>query len=154
METLTKNAAVDSLSDQDYMEILEELLQTHTLRELADVLHSDYSFAYWSKVKRGESPLHRKGKNELRAAMKLPLLPPTIIEAVAVMDENGEVRRIGTEAPDLIYMLNHAETGEMAPVTAVTSSAATGQRKNERVFNMSRGVLAWKIAHREEYSVA
>ncbi len=61
METLTKNAAVDSLSDQDYMDILEELLQTHTLRELVVVLQSQYSFGHWAGMRKGERAILRPG---------------------------------------------------------------------------------------------
>lgn len=154
MQTITKNAGIDDLTEQDYMDILEELLQTHTLRELTDVLHSEYSFAYWSKIRRGEGQLVRKGKNELRGAMKLPPLPPTIEEATAQADPNSEVRRIGSERPDLIYMLNRTETGELSPVTGVTAVVASPQwaneRKNDKVFNMTSGVLGWKIRNRVE----
>jgi len=154
MQTITKNAFVDDLTDEDYKDILDELLGSMSSRQLVALIDSEYSFAYYNAMQRGERPITRQAKNELRRAYNKPPLPPTIAEAVAVMNENGEVRRIGTETPDLIYMLNHAETGDMQAVTGVTTRLWANQRKNDRVYNMTEKVLAWKIANREEYSVA
>lgn len=154
METLTRNAGVDSLSDQDYMDILEELLQTHTLRELVVVLKSQYSFGHWASMRKRERAILRPAKNELRVAMRLPPLPPTIAEAMAIVDENAEVYRTGQETPNRVHLYNLAESAAHEHGQAVAPDTWNFKHKNERVFNMSRGVLAWKIKNREEYVVA
>ncbi len=154
METLTKNAGIDNLTDQDYMDILEELLQTHTLRELVVVLQSQYSFGHWASMRKGERAILRPAKNELRVAMKLPPLPPTITEAMAVVDENAEVYRTGQETPNRVHLYNLAESAAHAQGAAVAPDTWDFRHKNEKVFSMSRGVLAYKIKNREEYVVA
>lgn len=151
MNLITENAAQDDLSEQDYLDMLSELLQTYTLRQLVDVLHSDYTFGAWAKYKTGERPLPRDAKNELRAALKLPLLPPTIEEAMRVVDANAKVYRKGVEAPDLVYVMNEAESGGWPSVAPATTSQIkpSNARKNERIFDMPMALLGWKIANRE-----
>lgn len=80
---VTSNATQDNLTDQDYKDIFAELRQNLSLDKLIGVMGSQYSKAAWSRYERGDYELTRQMRCELRRAVSLPELPPTITDAVA-----------------------------------------------------------------------
>jgi hypothetical protein len=77
------SAAADDLTPTDYRQIYDELRQQRSLRQFVQLLASTYSIAWWSKYERDELRLTRAARNELRRAVNLPDLPPTVPELLA-----------------------------------------------------------------------
>lgn len=105
----TANATVDDLSEQDYRDLYHELrgydADAHTfamsLRGFADFLQSSMSHAVWAKYDKQEASLTRRMKNELRQRAGLPLLPPTIEEAMHDVSEDAAVAVLAGTVGDL-----------------------------------------------------
>lgn len=93
--TITKNASQDNLTEQDHRDIFEELRQQHSLRDFVALAKSTITIAQWSRYERGEWTLTRAAKNDLRRAVGVDVLPPTIAESVADVDGDAEVIEIG-----------------------------------------------------------
>ena len=108
---VTQNAAQDTLSDADYRDIYEELRQNLSLDRLCALLSSAYSKAQWRKYEIGEIVLNRTMRQELRRAVGQSLLPPTVAEALADVDPDAQVWRIGDETPDRIIAVGRATRG-------------------------------------------
>lgn len=49
--------AADELSDADYRDIYDELRQQHSLRQFVEIIHTQYSIAWWSKYERNDAAL-------------------------------------------------------------------------------------------------
>jgi hypothetical protein len=144
---VTGGAGVDDLTEEDYREIYEELRRERTLDQFREMIGSQYSKAWWSKWERRLLEMTRPGRNELRAAVGLPALPATVGEAMAGVDPNAQVWRVGERAPDRVVLVgcdgpvtlhvNGAvvaeEIGqgstESEPVTVVTGRAVRRVRK-------------------------
>ena len=101
---LTANAAIDTLTDADYRDIYNELRRQDpedpdryaiSLDTFGQAIHSTLTKASWSKYHRGLLDLNRTMRNELRAAVGLPALPPTIAEATAHLHPNATITQIG-----------------------------------------------------------
>jgi hypothetical protein len=90
----TRAVSADDLSESDYREIYTELREQTTLRKFAEVIESQYSFAWWSKFEREVGQLTRPARQELRRAVGLPALPPTVDEAMAGVDPDATVYRV------------------------------------------------------------
>lgn len=158
MNLITENAGQDDHAG-DYLDMLAELRQTYSLRELVDVMKSDYSIGAWGRYQSGERELPRDAKNELRALLKLPLLPPTIEEAMKVVDPNAQVYQEGHQEPDMVIMGGSADMRRLLNVPPVP--AGTGQKNQGRkpaapqyLFEMEDRQLAWNIRNRFDYEVA
>lgn len=103
---VTANAGQDGLTDADYREIYDEVRgfdaatgkYAVSLDEFVALVGSAYSKAAWSKYHRGELGLNRVMRSELRRAVGLPVLPLTVGEAVAGVDEDATVVRVGDAA--------------------------------------------------------
>jgi hypothetical protein len=54
-----------------------------SLDAFVTAVRSTFSKAQWSKYHNGQAPLNRTMRNELRTAVGLPLLPPTLAEVNA-----------------------------------------------------------------------
>ena len=106
---VTRNASADSLTDADYGEIFAELRQQHSLAQLCELLQSKYSRALWNKYERGETTLTRTMRNELRRAVGLPLLPPTVAEAAAAASPDAAVWQVGTGPAEHVIMVASPE---------------------------------------------
>lgn len=106
---VTRNAESDTLTASDYREIYEELRSNHTLRQFVAMTQTRYSIAWWSKYERGELELTREARNELRQAVGMPQLAPTVAEAVASADPNATVYRVGERRPNRIVLVGHDE---------------------------------------------
>ena len=105
--TVTRDAGADDLTDEDYREIYDELRGQHSLRAFVEIVASRYSFAWWSKYERGDAELTRDARTELRRAVGLPLLPPTIEQATAGVDPNAVVYRVGHERLTRVVLIGH-----------------------------------------------
>lgn len=95
--TLRQTGTPADLSDETYREIYDELRNAYSLRLFCAFVRSQYSAALWSKYERGEAPLNRTMRAELRAAVGLPSLPPTVAEVLAVLAPDAEVVQVGAE---------------------------------------------------------
>jgi len=113
MEILTTNATHDDLTDEDYRDLYHELRGYDpdsknfvlSLRGFADFLGSAMSHAVWAKYDKSEAQLTRRMKNELRSKAGVPLLPPTVDEAMSVVSEDASVYRLESEGqPDQVVM--------------------------------------------------
>jgi len=104
-------ASADELSAADYRDIYAELRSKCPLRQFTDLIHSAVSFAWWSKYERGEADLNHDRRNELRAAVGLPALPPAVSAVTAAIDPDATVYLVGAGAPDRVVMVG-AETTE------------------------------------------
>lgn len=93
---LTANAArAEDLTEQDYREIYQELRSKMSLRAFKAQIGSQYSIGYWSKYETHPETLTRAARQELRAAVGLPALPPAPTEALAAMDPDATIYRVG-----------------------------------------------------------
>lgn len=117
---VTRDAETDELSATDYREIYDELRSHHTLRQFVAMIQTRYSIAWWSKYERGEIDLTREARSELRQAVGMPHLAPTIAEAVASADPNAAVYRVGEQRPDRIVLVGHDQ-----PVTLHLNGSLT-----------------------------
>ena len=105
MQLITQNATQDELTETDYREMFDELRQTAgSMRKLAELLQSQFSHAYWNKYAHGEIELNREMRQELRFVLRLPALPPTIQEAVAIASPDASVWWDGSAEPTTISM--------------------------------------------------
>ncbi len=117
VRVLTRDASVDALSDTDYREIYDEVRgfdavtgrYAVSLDEFVGLVGSQFSKAAWSKYHRGELELNRTMRSELRAAVGMPVLPPTVVEAVQGVDPDAEVVQVGD---DLVRRVVLVGTGE------------------------------------------
>lgn len=158
--TVTRNATMDDLTLNDYRDISEELRNDGRLKAIVTEMtgkapnpdqplsldnfvkaaKSQFSKAQWGKWFAGEASavppvppytiINRSMRNELRALVDLPLLPPTIMEAISVASPDAEVLRIGDEVPDRLIMVGlPSETG----VTIHANGTVTAMMERERV---------------------
>ena len=114
--TVTARAAsADELTAADYRDIYDELRHKMSLPQFVELLGSSYSIAWWSKYERGETAqLTRTARQELRRAVGLAPLPPTVAEAVASADPDATVYLVGATPADRLIMIAAAHH---APLT-------------------------------------
>ena len=138
VRVLTRDASVDALGDTDYREIYDEVRgfdavsgrYAVSLDEFVGMVGSQFSKAAWSKYHRGELELNRTMRSELRAAVGMAVLPPTVVEAVQGVDPDAEVVQVGD---DLVRRVVLVGTGERVTlvcngsVTAETGSRGEGE---------------------------
>lgn len=103
---VTRDATLDDLSTQDYRDIYDELRQDKSLGAVVALLNSEFSRAMWHQYEHGERALNRTMRNELRRAMKLPLLPPTVAEATAQASPDAAVWSVGEGVPEHVIMVS------------------------------------------------
>lgn len=115
--TVTRNATHDNLSADDYRDIYRELRQYDeqaqryavSLDKFIGMIGSQFSKALWNKYDHGEKELNRDQRNELRRAVGLTVLPMTITEAVADVDPDAEVAKVGEGTPRKVILLASCE---------------------------------------------
>jgi hypothetical protein len=140
--TLTVNADDDDLSNQDYRDIYDELRDLDpespkeapeyrvSLAKFVDLVKSQYTRAAWSKYHAGELRLNRTMRNELRAAISRPLLPPPIEDTLGIVDPNAEVTRIGEDTPKRVILFGYAGPATLS-ITKDTIRAHAGVHVTE-----------------------
>jgi hypothetical protein len=135
-----------------YREIYTELRQNCSLDKFKELIGSEYSKAWWSKYERDVTPVTRQAKNELRRAVGMPELVPTVTEAMADTDPDAEVWRIGDNETvhRVVKIATHEEltlnlNGRVMvspnlaqPVTTVTSSVEANCSESEPLKNNHR----------------
>ena len=137
---VTRDAQADSLSQDDYREIFEELRRGHSLRQFVEIIQSAYSIAYWSKFDRGDAALTRPACNELRRAVGLPDLPVTVEEALAGVDPNAVVYQVGDDRPGRVILVGCAGPLHMSlngTLTAVSDEHVTAVTRRPRRVSVS-----------------
>ena len=136
---VTQNASQDDLTDTDYREMYQELREQHSLRDFVALVTSARSIAFWSKYERGECALARQDKNELRRAVGWPALMPTVLDALADVDEDAEVLAIGDKPKNRVFLASKGDTLTIyangtvsARKTAVTGVTLKARRRVRR----------------------
>ena len=99
---ITRSAGTDDLSEQDYRDIYEEVnprdangKPRYSLDKFVSHIASHYTKATWSNWLADKHPSTRIMRAELRAAMDLKPLPPTIAELALLVDEHAEIWAVG-----------------------------------------------------------
>lgn len=88
----------DDLSDSDYRDIYDEIRAGHALRGFIEIAGSTLSASWWSQWEKGDKNLTRRARNDLRRAVALPQLPPTVEDAItAHVHPDAEVARVGDD---------------------------------------------------------
>lgn len=124
---VTQNATHDDLADSDYGEIFAELREQHSLAQLCELLRSQYSRAMWNKYERGDAPLTRTMRNELRAAVGLPTLPPTLEEVAATIDPDALVVKVGDGTPRSVILVGTPKSLSIGVNGAIWAKDTTTQ---------------------------
>ena len=96
---ITRDATLDDLSAADYKDVYDELrgrdpvtgAYAVSLDKFVTMVTSAYSKAQWSKYHNGEATLTRTMRNELRRAVGLAPLPPTVADATAAASPDAAV---------------------------------------------------------------
>lgn len=140
---VTRDATLDDLSTQDYRDIYHELCRLSpdgkrtkdslSLGDLVILLQSQYSRAMWHQYEKHERQLNRAMRNELRGAMGMPLLLPTVAEATAQASPDAAVWRIGDGVPEHVIMVSDT------PVTLYVNGAVSEVSQSSRVTKLQRG---------------
>jgi hypothetical protein len=117
VRVLTRNAGQDKLSETEYREIYDEVRGFDeasgkygvSLDAFVEMIGSAFSKAAWSKYHRGELELNRTMRNELRAAVGLAVLPPTVTEVTTGVDPDAEVVQVGDETVRRVVLVGTGE---------------------------------------------
>lgn len=109
---VTRDATLDNLSVGDYLEMCEELRPIDpktgnrlSIDKFIARIGSQWSKPLWHQVIGGEKLPNRSQRNELRAAMGLPLLPPTVADATAQASPDAAVWMVGDGVPEHVIMV-------------------------------------------------
>lgn len=99
---ITRSAGTDDLTEADYRDIYEEVnprdangKPRYSLEKFAALINSHYTKATWSNWLADKHPANRIMRAELRAAVGMPTLPPTIAELAGIVDEHAEIWSVG-----------------------------------------------------------
>lgn len=125
---VTKGAPPDDLTLVDYREIYEELRKRDpetgtyaiSLDKFVTLVTSAYSKAQWSKYHNDKADLTPTMCNELRRAVGLVPLPPTVAEATATASPDAAVWQVGDGAADHVIMVAGCE-----PITLHVNGAVS-----------------------------
>lgn len=125
---VTRDATLDELSAADYRDIYDELrgrdsvtgAYAVSLDKFVTMVTSTYSKAQWSKYHNGETAITRAMRNELRAAVGLVQLPPTVAEATAAASPDAAVWQIGDGPAEHVIMVTTPE-----PITLHVNGAVS-----------------------------
>ena len=134
---VTADATLDSLSLQDYWDIYDELRpwvpfpdgpdkdgnlgkREPSIDKFRAMIKTEYSKPLWEKFRewmespderQGPCPLNRAMRSELRVAMGMDPLPPTVAEAVAQASPDAAVYAVGVGVPDCVVMVGDVGDG-------------------------------------------
>jgi hypothetical protein len=153
---VTALAEAGDLSADEYRRIYDQVASGRSLRNVELALRSGVTFGWWAKYAAGEKVLDRERKNELRVWAGLPLLPPSVGEAVAAgahpdaaVYQVGEgiasrVILVGADVPAVNLRLNGnfftvVETPTLPDNTAVAACTGRYSRKPGGTIHLTRG---------------
>lgn len=123
---VTKNAAIDTYTDTDYREMLDENWPLDeggkriSLDKLMARIESSVNKAMWWKWQKGEGNLTRSMKNDLRRLVGLAELPPTVEAIAQALDPNIEVSQVGIPTHMLLIPDDVIVSTAGGKVTAMT----------------------------------
>lgn len=166
---ITQNAAnAETLSAQDYRDIYAELRTKCSLRAFAEAIHSGVSFAWWQQYEKDETrTLDWARRNELRAAVGLPLLPtPPAVAVSERLANNAVVYEVGTGIADRAVLIgdgagdnltlrieDNAVTVYDALVTPITGARTHRTDKGLRLSAQTyKRASAARLARRQTWS--
>ena len=144
---VTRDATLDELSATDYRDIYDELrgrdpvtgAYAVSLDKFVTMVTSAYSKAQWSKYHNGETTLTRTMRNELRAAVGLAALPPTVAEATAAASPDAAVWQVGSGPAEHVIMVTAVEPLTLRVNGAVSVASADAQsQQNAHVTPVTR----------------
>ena len=149
---VTKNAAIDTYTDTDYREMLDENWPLDeggkriSLDKLIFHIDSSVSKAMWWKWQKGEGNLTRSMKNDLRRLVGLPELPPTVEAIAQALDPNIEVSQVGIPThmlliPDDVVISTAGGKVKARPVTSVTDASRRTNYRRPWIKKEYRKVL-------------
>jgi len=151
---VTALAEAGDLSADEYRAIYDQVAAGRSLRNVELALRSGVTFGWWAKYAAGEKVLDRERKNELRTWAGLPLLPPSVSEAVAAgahpdaavyqvgASPASRVVLVGADVPAVSLRLNGACTVVSdGPALEARQPACTGRysRKPGGTIHLTRG---------------
>ncbi len=101
--TITANAGQDVLSEQDYLDIYQEINPKHpdtdkprmSLDKFVAFIGSRFTKATWNNWLNDKQASNRTMRNELRLAVNMPALPLSIEEALSDISQDAEIVEIG-----------------------------------------------------------
>lgn len=106
VQRTARAVAAEELTAQDYRDIYTEVRSKMSLRAFVALVESAYTIGYWSKYENTpDMALSRTALNELRRAVSLPALPPTIADATADADPDAAVYQIGAQAASRVLLV-------------------------------------------------
>lgn len=118
----------DDLTAAQYREIYDELRSKCALRAFVALIGSAVSIAWWSKYERGEAQLDTDRRNELRAAVGLPLLPPAVASVLAQVDPDATIYQVGLDAAERVILIGaDAQTPLTMRLNGILSVVAESQ---------------------------
>ena len=117
---VTRDATLDEFSAGDYRDMVIELRQTYSLRQLDELVGKICSPALWAKVEHGEAVANRAQRNALRKLFNKPPLPPTVAECTSQASPDAAVWTVGEGVPDTVVMVALSE-----PVTLRVNGTVT-----------------------------
>lgn len=105
--TLVTDAAGrgDNLAEQDYRDIYQELREKRSLADFVALTQSTVSRSWWSQYEAGGKALDWQRKNELRRAVGLEELAPSVAATVAHVAANAAVWQVGTGVADTVILV-------------------------------------------------
>jgi hypothetical protein len=159
---LTVDASIDSMTPAQYAADYA-VLRNHagSLDKFVALTGSAYSKATWNKWERGESPLTRQMRNDIRRGMCVPELPMTVTEATGKASPDAAVWLVGSGSVDTIVMVGEGEYDlhvngavTVAQLTAQESqpSSVVAPTRNVNTICVSRATVA-QNARREALKV-
>lgn len=165
--TLTHNAAVDTLTAEDYREIYQELRnhdpETDTYGISLDkfvksptdggITGSAFSKGLWSKYHTGKADLNRTMRNELRRAVGIPELPPTVVDvATDELDPNALIVKLGDGIGDRCIIIAGPKSLEIHANGTITAkeAAATSEQPVTTVTSRQRTTYVRPCATRDQ----
>jgi len=146
---VTKDATLDNLSLQDYVDMVQDMRTTLSLDKLIAVLNSQYSKPLWSKVEKGEIAPNRAQRNELRRHYGMPLLPPTVAEATAAASPDAAVWQVGEGVPSVVIMVTEQE-----PITLYVNGSVSQVSDNAAMPRNDRVTAVTSTEGRKAYYAA
>jgi hypothetical protein len=117
IELLTENAeACETMSEEGYRDIYDELRNTHlpmkerpSLDKFCSLIESKIPKMTWSRWEKGEGKLTRVMRNELRVAMRLDVLPPTVLEVMDDIDPDVKIVKVGNNETSYVILVGTSE---------------------------------------------
>jgi hypothetical protein len=95
----------DNLSEQDYRDIYAELRERRSLADFIAFTQSVVSRAWWSQYEARAKQLDWQRKNELRRAVGLPDLAPSVGATLLQVSADATVWRVGEGAADTVIFV-------------------------------------------------